>query len=77
MWTLPHAFSPHHSETQDNLLNQRVALAVLKRCGIKAALANNGQEAVDFIEAGHEFNLILMDCMMPVMARVLRDDFHT
>lgn len=42
---------------------------MLNRCGIKAVVANNGQEAVDMIEAGEKFSLILMDVQMPVMVR--------
>ncbi|MEM6673052.1 MAG: ATP-binding protein [Planctomycetota bacterium] len=49
---------------EDNLVNQRVATAMLARIGIKPTIANNGAEAIDKATS-HEFDLILMDCQMP------------
>jgi PAS domain S-box-containing protein len=49
---------------EDNLVNQRVAIAVLKKLGLTAQLAVNGLEAVAAAAAG-TFDLILMDCQMP------------
>ena len=51
---------------EDNLVNQKVALAVLKKMGLTADLANNGLEAVHAAQA-KLFDLILMDCQMPEM----------
>ncbi len=51
---------------EDNLINQKVALGVLKKLGIEADVANNGQDALAAWKQG-DYNLILMDCMMPVM----------
>lgn len=51
---------------EDNETNQKVAKLMLKRCGILAEVAENGQEAVEKI-AKVDYDLILMDCQMPVM----------
>lgn len=52
---------------EDNLLNQRVAEAVLRRCGVQSTVAHNGEQAVKMIEEDNRFDLILMDVQMPVM----------
>ncbi|GIU32230.1 ATP-binding protein [Shewanella schlegeliana] len=52
---------------EDNLVNQKVASLLVKQAGFDCIIANNGQEALDFISSGEAFNAILMDCMMPVM----------
>ena len=49
---------------EDNLVNQRVALAVLKKLGLAAEVAANGREAVEAAQA-RRYDLILMDCQMP------------
>jgi len=52
---------------EDNVTNQKVLQMLLKRIGnIELTLATNGQEAVDSYET-KTFDLILMDCQMPVM----------
>ena len=51
---------------EDNPINQGVAKAMLAKLGLQWGLANHGAEAVDQVRAG-DFNLVLMDCQMPVM----------
>lgn len=51
---------------EDNLVNQKFALAVLSSAGHALTLARNGQEAVDHARE-QVFDLILMDIQMPVM----------
>ncbi|KEF32471.1 integral membrane sensor hybrid histidine kinase [Marinobacter nitratireducens] len=64
---------------EDNLVNQRVAKAMLTRFGFETHAANNGQEALEHIQTQHSgFDVILMDCQMPVMdgyetTRLIRD----
>ncbi|MDR3673766.1 MAG: ATP-binding protein, partial [Holophaga sp.] len=51
---------------EDNLVNQRVAMAILKKLGLTPDLASNGLEACAAALA-KPFDLILMDCQMPEM----------
>ncbi|RXK52850.1 response regulator [Oleiharenicola lentus] len=51
---------------EDNLVNQKVITAHLKRLGIPAVVVSNGREALDLL-AKQEFDLVLMDCQMPEM----------
>jgi CheY-like chemotaxis protein len=53
---------------EDNLINQKIIVSVLKKSGMDIEIANNGQEALDllFIEK-KVFDIILMDISMPVM----------
>jgi signal transduction histidine kinase/CheY-like chemotaxis protein/HPt (histidine-containing phosphotransfer) domain-containing protein len=51
---------------EDNPVNQKVAQAMLKKLGVPVEVANDGQEAVERVKAC-EYDLILMDCQMPVM----------
>ena len=51
---------------EDNLVNQKTIMALLKKVGLETTLACNGQEAVDMAEH-HEYDLIFMDIQMPVM----------
>ncbi len=53
---------------EDGWANQKLAAGLLKKWGHEVFIANNGQDAVDQIEAGeYKFDLILMDVQMPVM----------
>ncbi|TKF23744.1 hybrid sensor histidine kinase/response regulator [Vibrio kanaloae] len=52
---------------EDNLMNQKIASFFLEQAGYEYLIASNGQEALDVITQGAEFDAILMDCMMPVM----------
>ncbi|MDE2395548.1 MAG: response regulator [Burkholderiales bacterium] len=51
---------------EDDFTNQAVALAILDDLGLDGSLAVNGVEAVQRV-AHSEFDLVLMDCRMPVM----------
>jgi signal transduction histidine kinase len=51
---------------EDNLVNQRLLTAQLKKLGCSLALASTGRSAVEAAKST-EFDLILMDCEMPEM----------
>ncbi|SDG55553.1 response regulator [Desulfosporosinus hippei] len=51
---------------EDMVPNQRLELIMLEKLGYLVDLAINGQQAVELCNA-KKFNLILMDCQMPVM----------
>ena len=51
---------------EDNEINRRVALGLLRSRGHQVVVAENGLEAVNLI-AEQEFDVVLMDMQMPVM----------
>jgi len=51
---------------EDNLINQKVAIAMLGKLGYKPIVANNGKEALSLL-VEQDFDLVFMDCQMPVM----------
>ncbi len=51
---------------EDNLLNQGVAKAMLKKLNLPWKLAADGAQALAMV-AVEDFDLVLMDCQMPVM----------
>jgi CheY-like chemotaxis protein/HPt (histidine-containing phosphotransfer) domain-containing protein/anti-sigma regulatory factor (Ser/Thr protein kinase) len=58
--------SGHVLIAEDNLVNQEVARGFLEKLGYRVTLVSNGKEALD-ISARQPFDLIFMDCQMPVM----------
>ena len=51
---------------EDNQINQIIVVRMLERLGAQVDIVMNGQEAVDQI-GQKNYDLILMDCQMPVM----------
>jgi PAS domain S-box-containing protein len=51
---------------EDNLVNQKVAVAMLKKLGCNVTVAVNGARALEQI-ALRKFDLIFMDCQMPIL----------
>jgi PAS domain S-box-containing protein len=51
---------------EDNVVNQKVAVRMLERLGVRADVAANGREAVDMFQLAW-YDLILLDCQMPEM----------
>jgi signal transduction histidine kinase/CheY-like chemotaxis protein len=65
---------------EDNVVNQKVVLAMLRRKGYQIDIANDGREALNKLEsAKRSYDLVLMDVQMPVLdgletTRILRRD---
>jgi len=51
---------------EDNLTNQMILESLIKKIGHRTTTAENGSVALEKLEKEH-FDLILMDCQMPVM----------
>jgi len=51
---------------EDNLINQKVAIGIIKQLGHKVSVADNGKIGVDMYKA-NKYDIVLMDIQMPVM----------
>ncbi len=51
---------------EDNIVNQEVTRNQLKLMGCSVQIANNGEEAIKATQQ-QDFDLILMDCHMPIV----------
>jgi two-component system, sensor histidine kinase and response regulator len=61
-----HALSCRILLTEDNIVNQRVAVRILEKAGHVVAIAENGKVALRMMQE-QTFDLILMDVQMPEM----------
>lgn len=52
---------------EDNAPNQLVARLSLKRIGVIPWIVPNGEEAVKAVTSGPPFDIVFMDCSMPVL----------
>lgn len=55
----------HVLVVDDEPINRRVLIAMLKKLGISSDAAENGQQALDMI-ADTQYSMVFMDCEMPV-----------
>ncbi|QQS06696.1 MAG: response regulator [Fibrobacterota bacterium] len=67
---LPHGMKPRAGSrilvVEDNRVNQKVAMGLLRKAKCEVMIMENGQEALDILSR-EDFDLVLMDCQMPVM----------
>ena len=59
---------------EDNLLNQKFAMATMKRHGHKVDIATNGKVALELFQQ-KDYDLILMDIAMPIMDGIEASNF--
>jgi CheY-like chemotaxis protein len=52
---------------EDNAVNSKVAMLLLKRAGYAPDLAEDGAQVLEAYRNGKEYDIILMDMQMPVM----------
>ncbi|MCD4653692.1 response regulator [bacterium] len=51
---------------EDNKINQKVAISILKKMGFAADIAENGLEAIHVLKK-KKYDMVFMDCQMPEM----------
>jgi two-component system sensor histidine kinase/response regulator len=64
---LPQGTYGHVLVVEDDMVNQQVLSAILGKLGATVTLADNGRVALESIENGGVFDLVLMDMNMPEM----------
>lgn len=60
------ALNGHILLVEDNKVNQLVAQKLLEKAGHTVTIANDGRECLDLLDK-ESFDLVLMDCHMPIM----------
>ncbi|NJP05820.1 MAG: response regulator, partial [Chloroflexaceae bacterium] len=69
-WRIDRTLAAHYPLrillAEDNVINQKIALAVLERMGYQADLATNGLEVLQAMEQ-QRYDVVLMDVQMPQM----------
>jgi len=67
---------------EDNPVNRSVAVGALEHLGCRADVVENGQEVLERVASGAVYDVILMDCQMPLLSgfdatRLLRERGYT
>ena len=57
----------HILVAEDNKINQKIIQSVLNKSNIKITIANNGQEALNYLNDEYSIDIVLMDINMPIM----------
>ncbi|KAJ3049644.1 hypothetical protein HK097_009380 [Rhizophlyctis rosea] len=53
---------------EDNLINQKLGQKLLEKLSYNTTLASDGLEAIQLIESSPTFDVVLMDCQMPILS---------
>ncbi|MBT3533457.1 MAG: response regulator [Rhodospirillaceae bacterium] len=61
------AFAPRVLLADDNAMNRKVALGMLRKLASHTEVAENGQQVLDLIQEKAPFDVVLMDMHMPLM----------
>ena len=66
---------------EDNVMNQKLAVAVLNRLGFRSEVAENGQKALEKLRE-RSYDVVLMDIQMPIMdgyetTRLIRNELRS
>jgi CheY-like chemotaxis protein len=64
--SIDRALMPRILMAEDNAINQRVGKLILQRAGFLVDVVQDGREALQ-AHSKHPYDLILMDCQMPIM----------
>jgi signal transduction histidine kinase/ActR/RegA family two-component response regulator len=63
---VPRTLTGHVLLVEDNPVNQKIAVRMLKSLGLTVTVGNNGLEALNLL-AQQRFSGVLMDCQMPLL----------
>lgn len=67
----PQSSTPVHGArvllAEDNPINSHIAIKNLEKLGYVVSHVENGREALELLQQDTTFDVVLMDCMMPVM----------
>lgn len=66
MWNADELSSRKVLFVEDDVINQKVGVRMLKSFGCRVRVANNGLEGIQAMEE-EDFDAVLLDCQMPVM----------
>ncbi len=63
----PDSLLGHILLAEDGVDNQKLISRILRKAGLRVDVVENGQQAIDHLDCGHPYDLVLMDMQMPVM----------
>jgi len=64
---------------EDNEINQQIARELMESMGVRVTLADNGQQALDLLQAASDplpWSAVLMDLQMPACAAAIQGSAH-
>ena len=62
-----HDDAPRVLLVEDDAVNRRVAVHILRKRGCRVEVAGDGRAALEIVQTNGPFDLVLMDCQMPLM----------